>query len=348
MVTTPLRASYSSIQDWRKCEQLYAYRHIDRIRPKVRYAAPELGTIIHEYFENYYKGAPTHLPDLQEWHKHVLDQLLKKHTPNLRSLASLAENLGAEEEAKSLLAIPVTAKRLLNAYFRVRGADDAKRHKIEAVELDFELEVSPGIVLPGKIDMVTKTRDGYWLWEHKTTGNVPSQGHRFRDLQTLIYKVAVEEVLGHKVSGVVWNYVKTTPPQPPKLLQRGGLSMAKGMTTTRGLYLGAIKKAELDITPYRPFLRQIEKQERETMFPRFTLPLVQAENILLRDYVSTVQQVQEARSKKDFTPVRTVDMGCSWCSYNKLCQAEIVGGSTDELVQLHFTRDQEKGAKNGR
>ena len=49
-----LRVSYSAVQDWRACQQRYAYRHIDKIQPKIRQAAPELGTIIHAYFEHYY------------------------------------------------------------------------------------------------------------------------------------------------------------------------------------------------------------------------------------------------------------------------------------------------------
>src|SRR3989304_8656058 len=200
-VTEPLRVSYSAVQDWRQCEQRYWYAHVEKLRPKVRQAAPELGTFIHEYFQTYYIAIQDHPADAEEWHRAALRMVLKKYTPQVKSLASLADNLGAEDEAKKLLAIPVTAKRLLNAYYRVRGQQDAQDHEILTVEHKFELPVENGIVLPGQIDLGTKTNEGAWLWEPKTTGSVPSQGRRFRDLQTLLYKVAVEQLLGYERTG---------------------------------------------------------------------------------------------------------------------------------------------------
>lgn len=343
-----LRVSYSAVQDWRKCQQLYYYRHVENLRPKVRQAAPELGTIIHDYFARYYEGLLRERNlSPKELHNRSLSFTLNKAEPQIKSLAALADGLGAEDEAKKLLAIPKTAKRLLQAYFRVRGADDAKRHEVLAVEHKFELLVGSvngkRAVLPGQIDLVTRSEGHVWLWEHKTTGSVPSQGRRFRDLQTLIYKVAVEELLSLELTGVVWNYVRTTPPKAPRLLQSGVLSTAKSQTTTVDLYRSAIRKNGLDTYKYDVFLRQIEHREREMMFPRHTLPLVQAEDVLLRDYIASVEQIQTAASIVDFVPVRTIDAQCDWCGFVKLCQAAIAGGDLDELRQRHFVESEQKG-----
>lgn len=343
----PLRVSYSAVQDWRQCQELYSKRHIERLQPKLRQAAPELGTIIHEYFERYYRriaepgysGVPPKLV-----HNEALEATITKYKPEIRSLASLANNLGAEEEAKKLLSLPLTARRLLTAYFRVHGEDDATRHESLAVERRFELPVDgKSVILPGQIDLVTRTKDGnVWLWEHKTTGSIPSQGRRFRDLQTLIYKVAVEEELGLEVTGVIWNYVHTTPPHPPSILKNGMLSTAKNQTTTLGLYRRAIKDTGLDPKKYAAFLRQIERREREVIFPRHTLPLVQSESVLLRDYVASVHEIQAARSQRDWIPVRNIAAHCDWCPYVKLCQAAVAGGDIDGLRQRHFKENRDK------
>lgn len=350
-MTDPLRVSYSAVQDWRQCQQLYTYRHVDKLRPKVRYAAPELGTFIHSYFERYY-GALIRERNLNplELHKKALKRTLKEYKPTIQSLAALADGLGAEDEAKALLAIPLTAQRLIKAYYRVRGRSDADQHIVLLAEHKFELPVDgKHIGLPGKIDMVTQTADGIWLWEHKTTGNIPSQGRRFRDLQTLLYKVAVEEIFNLEVTGVVWNYVRTLRPQPPKLLARGGLSVATGQTTTIELFHRAIKQAGLDVVAYQPFLRQLERKEREVMFPRHTLPLVQAEDVLLRDYVASVYEIEAARNNPKYVPIRNISAQCDWCPMVKLCTAAVAGGDTRELIKRYYTVDDyQKGTKRGK
>ncbi len=340
----PLRVSYSAVQDWRQCQELYSKRHIEQLQPKLRQAAPELGTMIHDYFERYYSAMMRPSTDPKVIHRGILKAIMRKYKPEIFSLASLADSLGAEEEAKKLLSLPLTARRLLNAYFRVHGEDDATRHEILAVEHKFELPVDGKyVVLPGKTDLVTRTKDGnVWLWEHKTTGSIPSQGRRFRDLQTLIYKVAVEETLGLGLTGVIWNYIHTTPPHLPSLLKNGTLSTAKNQTTTLGLYRRAIKDTRLDPKKYAAFLRQVERREREVMFPRHTLPLVQSESVLLRDYVASVHEIQLARANRDYIPVRNIAAHCDWCPYVKLCQAAVAGGDTDVLRQRHFKADTRK------
>jgi hypothetical protein len=341
----PLRISYSAARDWQTCQELYSKRHIEQLQPKLRQAAPELGTMIHEYFRLYYSRldpGDDHTP--REHHRYALTVTMRKFKPEILSLASLADGLGAEEEAKKLLSLPLTARRLLNAYFRVQGKADATQHEIIAVEHRFELPVDgKHVVLPGVIDLVTRTQDGnVWLWEHKTTGSIPSQGRRFRDLQVLIYKVAVEEILGLEPTGVIWNYIRTKPPVPPKVLKNGLLSTAQHQTTTLGLFKKAMRGAGADPHKYDSYLRQLERHEREVMFPRHTLALTQSEEVLLRDYVATVHEIEAARSKKDFIPIRNLGAQCDWCPFVKLCQAAVAGGDIDGLRQRHFKADKKK------
>jgi hypothetical protein len=278
-------------------------------------------------------------------HEKYLKQTIKEATESFGVMAQVAASLGNDDVAANFQAMPGGIEALLRAYHRVHGIDDMRRHKIIMVETAFELPVMDGIVLPGKIDMVTRTKDGYWLWEHKTTGNVPNQDSRFRDLQTLLYSVAVEELFGIKIEGIVWDYIHTKTPVPPAPLKPKkkdsteveALSIAKGQTTTVELVTEALMKYGLAKKPYEPFLRQVEQREREVMFPRFVLPIVQAENILLRDYVQSVNDIQAAAANPNFIPVRTLAAPCNWCAYLKLCQAALTGGDTDEIKRLHYT-----------
>lgn len=339
-----LSVSYSATKTWQDCEQSYWYRYIIKITPKVKSAAPELGTLIHTYLDEFYRGR---LPERAKMGVEALHitamRALKRAGANAKRYAQLASDMGMDEDAKALAAIPQIARDLMRAYYRVHGQKDLKQHKIVLVEDMFELPVMKGVVLPGRIDLVTKDKNGYWLWEHKSTGNIPRVDSRFRDLQTLVYAVALEELHGIKIAGIVWNYIHTRPPHEPRLLKNGTLSMAKA-TTTCELVRAASKRHKQDVS--QSYLRKVEAQERNEMFQRFTLPVSASENILMRDYVHTVEDIRAVRADKDYVPIRNISTQCNWCSYVKLCQAVILGGDTDVLMRKYFTHEsQEKGGE---
>jgi len=343
-----LRVSYSSVQDWRQCQQLYWYRYVLGLRPKVKAPALQLGTMFANYLEWYY--GPLIKPkfrvtksNLAKLHRNAVKKVARTYGDEIQAVAALADAADAAETAATLRQLPETVRVLAEAYHRVHGIDDLRQHKIIAVEQKFELPVADGIVLPGRIDMITKTSDGYWLWEHKTTKSVPEQGRRFRDLQTLIYRVAVEEIFHVELAGIIWNYVRTVRPTAPAVLKNGTLSVAKDQVTTYDLYVEEIMKQGLVTNDYEPYLRHIEERERMRMFPRHTLPLAQSEQILLRDYVATARDIQVARAQEDFVPVRNVAMHCDWCPFSKLCQIAIIGGDEDDVIRRHFDeRDKEE------
>jgi hypothetical protein len=166
-------------------------------------------------------------------------------------------------------------------------------------------------------------------------------------LQTLIYKVAIEELLGREVTGVIWNYIRTAQPQPPRLLANGSLSMAQHQTTTIDLYRRSIKQHGLDPKQYAPFLRRLEARERLLLFPRHLLPLVQAEDVLLRDYITSVKAINAAQSDPTYVPVRTLAPHCDWCGFVKLCTAAVAGGDTRELMKRYYNREDEKEKEHG-
>ena len=344
-----LSVSYSAVLDVRACEQRYWYRYVDKIKPRVTAAPLELGTLIHDCFEAFYRvgmrdGFEYSDEAFKEAKKAAL-RALRKSSKEVHSFAALAAALGDETRAHELEAIPETARNLMRAYFRVMGKKDLRNHKIIMVEEWFDWEVKPDVFLPGKIDLVTQDSGGaYWLWEHKTTGNIPRPDSRFRDLQTLIYSAALDELFNIKVAGVIWNYIHTKSPKSPKLLKNGTYSVAKGQTLTRELVLEAAKEAPgFEVQPLLDIAR---RQERGIMFQRFQLPVSAKENVLLRDYVHSVEQIEVMRSNPQYQPIRNITQQCNWCPFQKLCQAVVLGGDTGALMRKHFTRSSKKGGKS--
>lgn len=337
--TDVITVSYSAAQDFRLCEQRYAYRYIDKIEPRVRETAPELGSVLHDYLEAFYRRVQRGRGPAAAHRRGV--KAVRDHKKELRSLARVAAGLGAEEAAQALGSIVPNALVIAEAYWRVHGKSDAKRKPV-LVEEEFELLVAPGIVLPGRIDLVTKEKGDLWLWEHKSTTRVPEHGRRFRDLQTFLYAIAVEEMLGKQVAGVAWNYLRTVPLHPPALLKSGRLSLDRNQNTTSRLYRDAIEEHGFSLSDYRPFLRHLEEREKRLLFPRHRLPVAGSPDVLLRDYLATAERVADVRTRDGFVPVRNIGGHCDWCPYRMLCQAAVTGGTTEELRANYFKRIRKK------
>lgn len=347
-----LRVSYSAVQDWRACPQRYWYSYVERLEPKVTAAPPELGRMLHHYLETYYSGVMRRSRNHLAAHKHALESMNVTFAEECQQLSWLAASLGESQAAKELSSLVDLAMTLARTYYRVRGKEDAQTHKVILVEQDISAPVVDGVVLPGVVDLVTEDKEGRkFLWEHKTTKNVPTQGRRFRDLQTLVYVVLLEMSRGIHVDGIMWNYMRTYPPVQPEVLQTGKLTKRKDLVTTLELYRAAISANGLEIEEYSDALALIKERELQTMFPRIELAIVQSEDILLRDFVLSALEIRKARSDPSYIPIRNVSSQCDWCPYVKLCQAALLAGDDSDLRKRHFTSRNDrkkKGESSGR
>ena len=338
-----LKVSYSAIRDQRTCEQKYVYGYVDGLRPKERFAPMELGTVIHDYWERFYGGLSGRRISKQkiaDLHTKSLKAAVRSHSADLKQMAGIAGDLGAQETAEALLAIIPTTRALMDAYYRNHGATDAANHTPVLLERKCTYRLNDDAVMTGRIDMVTRDERGYWLWENKTTGRIPSEIDRFRDLQTAIYVPAVCQLLDidqEEIAGIIWNQVQTATPHMPTLNKNGAMSV-KQCVTTEELTLAQIKKAKLDPKVYKEFVGSVLERERTTMFPRYELPLTQDTALLLRDCRTTARRIARLRSRKGPRPVRSMDIHCGWCPFLKLCHAAVTGGDETVLRRVHYTK----------
>lgn len=341
--------SYSAITDWRACPQRYWYGYVEKLRPKVQAPAPTLGRILHAYLAYYYSALSRRRGAHLLAHRNAVDQMEAEYTEECKQLSWTAASLGADDVAKEISELIPLSRRLVQAYYRVRGKQDAKDYKVLLVEQDISAPIIDGIELPGVADLVTQDKDGRTiLWEHKSTGNVPTQRRRFRDLQTLIYVVLLEMSKGIKVDGIHWNYLRTTPPRKPEVLKSTNqLTRRKDLVTTHELYLEAITENKFKRADYKDEIARIKENEVRSMFPRMELAIVQSEDVLLRDFVLSAMEIQHARSDASYIPVRNVSPQCDWCPYVKLCEGALLAGDDETLKNRHFKVSEGRKQKNG-
>lgn len=337
-----MKISYSAVQDWRRCQQSYAYRYIDNLESRLGQPAPELGRILHNYLQGFYLLYPSH--GSAEAHTDALKNVRAEYTDEMTALGNTAYAVGEAGLAADLFGLVDKAVAIAERYYQARGADDIERHTPLMVEEPIEFPLDTGIVTPTRVDLVTRDSDGLvWLWEHKSLGQIPPQTRRMKDLQTTLMAALVHEAKGIEINGVVWNYLRTKPPTVPDVLKSGLLSMRKDLDSTWDTYLTEITRLGQDPIMYDEVRQRLEGRELTNYFVRIEQPLYQSENVLLRDFIASARTIKAVReSGVDFTPVRTVANHCDWCQWSKLCEAVITGGDDAELKTRLFKTRQRK------
>ena len=332
-----MNTSYSAISEWRLCQQRYWYTYIEGLEPIIADPAPTLGRLLHRYLERYYLLLASETPLAA--HSEALQLTADEFEPQLANLVAAATTAGQDEVATALSQVAGKAWRIIERYHRTRGASDASDHDVLLAEKRLVFPLTSSVTNVSVVDLVTQKRsDGSnWLWEHKTTGSIPRQARRLKDLQVTVLAAMLEEAEGIHVDGVIWNYLRTQEPTVPRLLQDGTLTKRPDLNSTWETYLVEIARNKLDPNDYRDVEERFSGKEERDFFSRIELPLVQSEQILLRDFIATARQLETITTLGGvYIPVRNIGTHCDWCPYSKLCEAAITGGDSEELQAKLF------------
>lgn len=335
-MSEPFSVSLSAVQAFRRCQQQYYYRYVERLRRRDKPVPLELGIVLHDYLGSFYEELErgNHSADA---HEIALMAVTKKHLRDIKRMATATESYGNSDVAAELLEIPAKVNRIATRYYNTRGQFDAQQYVILSVERPLKLRLTPSIVSNGRFDLVTQDQHTglIALWEHKSTGNVPDEGYRMRDLQTALYSTALKP---WQIDHVVWNYIRTKEPTKPKQLVKGGISRDKSIDTTWEVYAAALTKAGEPHDFYKEMKDLLYGREEAVFFPRYERTILAGPR-LLEDYTRTAKDIRAYRKAWESgkaQPVRTLEIGCSWCEFKDLCNSAIVNNDDSDVKQMRF------------
>lgn len=347
-----LAVSLSAVNAYRECQQLYYYQYVERLRRKDRAAAPELGTILHDYLSIYYKGLQIGQKPEQS-HAEAALVFEAKYGPELKRTSRYLISIGAKEQAKEIAGLTAKAARIAQRYFDTHGRQDAQDYKILLVEEFLSIPMFKGrAVSNGRLDLLTQHRKSglVHIWEHKSTEHVPNLLQRLRDLQTALYlrKIQRMEIAPH-IDSVMWNYIRTTEPTVPDLLKpkkRGGIELPPELTRRKNLdstwqtYLASIEQHGLNPADYEEQRLRLLDREETIFFPRHDQVILSNVDVLFRDYLRSVREIAESRrawASQEREPVRSLSLRCNYCSMAPLCTAAIIVGDESDVKASRYT-----------
>ena len=292
------------------------------------------GTSIHAGLEEFY--------DPRAWEKLTAQERLGLALRAFETTWSeyLIEGLSEEERAewKRLFGL---GREMLKGYVKWAAKMDRGITPV-FTEVEFEVPIDLSakadfgeVVYQGRIDLIVKDADSeYWIWDHKTAARLDPTDFLELDEQTASYAWAIQEQLGIKIAGVVYNELVKNYPEPPKVLKSGKLSQDKQQNTTYELYEQALAEHGLPVVEYADFLTYLQDNPRE-YFRRVQVQRSQRELRLMGERIA-LEAVDMLNDPSIYpNPNR---FKCGRCSFRGACVAYNDGSDYDYILNINFRK----------
>lgn len=209
--------SYTQINRYCTCPLWYKLQYIDKMKPKERFYL-SFGDVIHQCAEFFFKIPVPPPPSLE--------QLLQFYEKNW--LSAGYENAEQEQRYREY------GRQLLKDFWAMHYSG----FKMPlAVEQQFYLPITEGIVLSGKIDRIDKLDGGLSIVDYKTNQNLFTTENLEQDLQLTFYQLAVESMWKIPVKRLTLYHLRSNTPcscqgRPPSRLAEARqmvLDVARGI-----------------------------------------------------------------------------------------------------------------------
>lgn len=312
------KVSQSKINLYRRCKRAYHEKYVENRRKIVKSRPLQFGTIIHHLLDCIAEG---------EELDPVLNQLSKKHGKKFYAEREIYGDI--INDVRYIMTDYEEYWEDRPLYFdRING---------KRAEHKFEMIIAPGICLTGKIDGIARTPNKLrWMVEHKTFTNMPSDDHRWRNIQSSVYLKVIKSLGWKPVEGTLWNYIRSKSPATPRILKSGKPSKKMGSTLPSKV-MDVLKTHKGVSKQDRTLLLKAARESMPDYFKRVFTPVkLNVVDILFEELVYTAQEMKKLHG---IAKERSIDRHCEWCDYESLCRAELQSSDVEYVKEKEYTQN---------
>lgn len=309
--------SFSRVKLWRRCHKAHHYKYHQHLRRKRR-AIPLLrGEILGEMLD----ARAFTLMKLQKKNPFAI---LLKYSKDYKRLF--------EEEKEKYGDVVGDVRKLFEGYERKYADDNLEYFGVEEF---IAVNLVKDIRFIGYIDKRVQDQEGRdFLLDHKSHRSLPDDDQRFSDLQKTMYIWGWNENNStRKVTGFIWDYIRTKAPTIPEQLKNGMLTQRQNIDTDYWTYLSEIKRLKLDPKPYADILARLKKQADRT-YLRIAMP--RPAQVLIDTVIQEMKDTAiEIHTSKN-TDRNMTHLCPSTCEFYQLCRAELCGLDGNFVKKMEY------------
>lgn len=334
--------SFSDIATYRRCPKRFFYRAINDLQRKKKSTNLYLGSEIHEMLKIFFLGLQG--GQTREEAVWAVD-LYVENLGDWETYPELFEDESIEQGVLANEAYAIVVRYLDQA--------DFTDWEILHVEEQFYITLENGVVISITPDLVVRDPSGaVWVIDHKSTSRMPVDGIPFGDFQAMLYLAGVSAVYP-ETKGFIYNRLRKKLPTVPRLNKtinkETGLywvNNLKKIDTTYEMLMDFITaEAPVLLTNQDHALRLAELRE-DTGRWFWTETVYNNETAIDTIIEETSNTVQQAGADTVFSRNLYEDNGwnsCSKCEFARLCQADLLGWDTQQILLEDF---EPRDAKN--
>jgi hypothetical protein len=192
--------SNSLIQEWQRCKREAKIARIDKVFPKEKPSYFIEGDMVHRAIEAFMLKVDT---------DRAINSVIEEVDPTTLS----------QEGLDTMRICKAKATGIMDGYKQLYGSD-LEQYEAFQTEKKFNIILSrnPKILYQVTIDLLAKTKEGWWVIDHKTADTISDDFLQQASIssQTLGYAYAARKLLGEWPIGIVYNIVGKTRIRPYK------------------------------------------------------------------------------------------------------------------------------------
>jgi hypothetical protein len=190
--------SHSQLQEWRKCKFSWNLSYVEKWQPKSKAYPLRLGSAVHSFLENYYKGVIEGVPDALAHHQ--------THLQDMVNSANLDDSIQVIANAAKLVERYITEFAL----FEDQGFIPVEVEKHYTVRLETPKGRPYNFELYFDLLFLHEESNKLWMVDHKTHNSRPfSDTDILMDPQLPAYAMAMREKMDVNIFGLMYNLLNT-------------------------------------------------------------------------------------------------------------------------------------------
>lgn len=300
----PQYYSISQISCYRGCKQEWAYKYREKLHNRAPQRPLYMGSTIHKLLEIRANGG--------NWKDH-LEKVVAPEFENMPQ--TYQESLG--EDFIDCL------DKIMRQYDWCWQSEEIK---YLATEIKIDCKIKGRKRFIGIVDAICEYKGDQYIMEHKTFKTKKmSLEQTWLNQQTCLYIKVLNEQ-GWNIKGVIWDMVKTSAYDPPKVLKSGQFGKQYEKQT-----IMSFKDAGIEEIPEAVY--EDIKDNHKAFLDRYITPIQPSVIVSVwKDFVETVEDIFRNKST-----AKNLGRNCEWCSFKDLCQTELTGGDVEYVKQLYYT-----------
>lgn len=305
-----LKVSYSEVNAYRMCPRSHYYGYVRRLKTKEPVKPLQFGTDFHKLMEH--RDNPAKV-------KQILEEIAVT--------ADEHRNAFGDDYTNNLT-------HIWEDYCTHWKGDTRPVETEHWFQLPIGQYKGNKVYFVGVVDEVYSADEygAVMLGEHKTFSRAPNKVDLAMSNQPYLYAAAYEMENGVFPQWVQWDHIKSTEASAPPWLEKSKrFSKAKTQSVTEYSYRRACYEHRVEPDP-----EELERyrENNSHFFFRTRMELNPQHGAqVMEDFKQTARSIIKCGGKNR---AQYCGMNCSWCRYQPICYAEIMGLDPEEIIAQDF------------